>query len=90
MADARDKRLRSELHIPDDEEEHVLALEALGVPRSSIAHISRSTPGFGPRCGISDARRLLLAATRWPWLMEGTRLGALVEAHARAKAAAAQ
>lgn len=58
--EADDRYLRAELLIPDDHPTDVKALEALGVPSDRIRELTRE-PKFGPRSGISDARRLLRA-----------------------------
>uniref|UniRef100_A0A7S2N4Y8 Uncharacterized protein n=1 Tax=Haptolina brevifila TaxID=156173 RepID=A0A7S2N4Y8_9EUKA len=71
----RERRLRVELYIPDDDPKDVAALGALGVPAELIADISRE-PRFGPRAGLSDARRLLRA------LRFGLAPGTLLERYA--------
>lgn len=71
----QERVMRRELMIPDDAPTDVAALEALGVPAGLVGELSRCEARFGPRGGISDARRLL-RAIRFGHLLPGTALEA--------------
>jgi hypothetical protein len=65
-ARAGEKRVRSQLNIPDDAPEDVAMLMCVhGISKAKIPELAaEGGDQFGPRCGVSDARRLLRAIDR--------------------------